>query len=74
MPKRQHVRTSAHDAGAVRERVTWAPMDGPLPEVRQAIPYWNEGLECIEKLRQLGNSGMALARYEHVFEHASEYA
>lgn len=45
-----------------------------LPEVRQAVPYWNEGLECTEKLRQLGNSGMALARYEHVFEHAREYA
>ncbi|MDO5119575.1 MAG: TIR domain-containing protein, partial [Coriobacteriales bacterium] len=35
-----------------------------LPEVRQAIPYWDEGLECIEKLRQLGNTGIELSRYE----------
>lgn len=44
-----------------------------LPEVSQAIPYWDEGLECIEKLEQLGDESLMLSRIRHTFEHAREY-
>lgn len=45
-----------------------------LPEISQATPYWNERLECIDKLEQLGNESLMLSRIKHTFEHARDHA
>jgi hypothetical protein len=44
-----------------------------LPEVSQAIPYWDEGLDYIDKLEQLGNESLMLSRIKHTLEHAREH-
>lgn len=44
-----------------------------LSEVSQAIPYWDEGLECIEKLEQLGDESLMLSRIKHTFKHARDF-